>query len=102
MTQLGLMEWTPPRPAPEATVQAQELARVEGRLGEFILGWCKARLDGGEPRFHLAELAEDVECQVEGAPDSPSRILRLLRQRGQVAYRVVSRRASLYEIEAVR
>jgi hypothetical protein len=101
VTQLGLLEWTPPRPAPDATVQDQELARVEGKLGAFILDWCRAHLVAGEPRFHLAELAEDVECQFGGAPDSASRILRQLRARGHIAYRVVDRRASLYELEAL-
>jgi hypothetical protein len=101
VNQPSLLDWRPPTPAPQASEQAQHLARVEGKLGAFILSWCQAHLAGGEPRFHLASLAEDVECQFGGAPDSASRILRQLRARGHIAYRVVDRRASLYEIQGV-
>lgn len=99
--QLSLTDWRPPVAAPRASEQGQELARVESRLGAFILRWCRSHLDAGETRFHLSALAEDVTCQLGGAPDSASRILRQLRSRGHIAYRVVDRRASLYELEAL-
>lgn len=101
MNQLSLSDWRPPVAAPRASEQGQQLARVESKLGAFIITWCQAHLAAGQPRFHLAELAEDVECQFGGAPDSASRILRQLRARGHIAYRVVDRRASLYELEAI-
>lgn len=99
---LSLFDWRPPAPTPKASTQVKELARVESRIGLFILQWCRAHLDAGERRFHLAELVEDVECQLGGAPDSASRILRQLRQQGHIAYRVISRSASLYELDGVR
>jgi hypothetical protein len=100
MNQLSLMDWRPPVVAPDASEQDQHLARVGGRIGVYVLGWCRARISGGEPRFHLAELEEDIDCQLPGAPGSPARILRLLRQYGHISYRVINRRRSHYELEA--
>lgn len=53
--------------------------------------------------FHLRELTAAVERVHDGyvAPDSPARLLRLLRQRGLVQVALVSRSSSLYRIDGV-
>lgn len=100
--QASLFDWTPPRPAPAATEQQRELARVASGIGSYVLGWCRQHLDAGQRTFHLAALEEDIQCQHPSTPGSAGRILRDLRASGHVAYRVLSRRDSLYELESVR
>lgn len=101
MTQLGLLQWTPPQPAPKASEQDQELARVEGRIAEVVLEFCRLRLEtGGE--FFSSDLAAYVMRKAGGAPDSASRILRALRVSGQVQVRLLSRSQSHYRVEGVR
>jgi Fe2+ or Zn2+ uptake regulation protein len=74
------------------------LERVSSRIGAAVLSFCQAH-----KQFHAGELHQHVE-QATGvsAPASADRILRDLRQRGVVEYRVVSRRESLYEVVNVR
>lgn len=78
------------------TEQERELARVSGRIADSVFRFCQ-----DNPRFHLQEL-EDHVAAAHGhvTPGSAGRILRDLRRKGWVAYRVVSRSQSLYEIEA--
>lgn len=94
MTGLPLFDW---RPAPAAT-QQRELARVSGRIAEAIVAFCRARV--GET-FHADDLRRYVAAEVQVAPGSADRILRLLRQSGRVSYRVEDRARSLYVVEAV-
>jgi hypothetical protein len=98
--QLNLDTWRPPVVAPHASEQDQQLARVESVFAEPIIGWVHKRLAAGAPRFHLVELEEDIKAQLPGAPGSPARILRLLRQHGHISYRVINRARSHYEPEA--
>ena len=56
-----------------------------------------ARLYAGHA-FHAEELRRCVLIyEPEIAPDSPGRILRLLRQEGKLNYVVINRRNSLYQ-----
>jgi hypothetical protein len=80
----------------ELLVSAFHLSRVRSTLAAPILAFCRARV-GGE--FHMAELVAAIGAHA--SPDSPSRILRDLRQRGEVEYVVVSRAASLYRVVRV-
>lgn len=71
-----------------------ERARVSSRIAEAIISFLESHA-----RFHANELKAHVEAECgEGAPASADRILRDLRQRGLVNYRVVSKRDSLYEV----
>lgn len=79
------------------TRQGVELERVGGAIGDSVLAFCRARV-GQE--FRMEQLREHVERDGHRAPDSAGRILRMLRQRGRVAYTVVNRSASLYRIDA--
>ena len=100
--QLSLLEWRPPVASPGASEQSMQLARVESEIGESVLDWCRERLAAGTPRFHGADLAEHVKRSFGGgSPDSASRILRRLRGGGHVAYRVIKRSESLYELDRV-
>ena len=84
-----------------ATEQQRQLDRVESRITTAVLDFCAGRITDGRPVFAASELRAYVDARHAGAPGSPDRVLRDLRQRGRVAYNVVSRAASLYELTAV-
>jgi len=80
----------------EKKVQSANLHRVRERLSAPIRSFAKGRVGR---TFRMAELVEFCQRHAPGtAPDSPSRILRLLRGEGVVTYSVVNRRASEYLI----
>lgn len=81
--------------------QTENLDRVSARIGALILDWCADRLFAGPHEFHLHDLEAHVRARVGGAPDSTSRILRLLRSRKQLDYVVVRRSESLYRLVRV-
>lgn len=82
-----------------AAEQREHLERVGDNLAGPILLFCRQRLWGGRPQFHMEDLRNHLRASgIAFAPDSPSRILRELRLAGRIDYRVVNRRASLYEI----
>lgn len=93
MTQLPL-EWN--------RDNAPELDRVGGRIAGTVLQFCRWRIIGAPHEFRMAELQGYVLQHTGVAPDSPGRILRDLRQRGLIDYRVVNRRASLYQLLGVQ
>lgn len=49
--------------------------------------------------FHMDELVKFVNEWIHTAPDSPGRIMRALRQRGDIHYDLVSRGRSLYRVK---
>lgn len=73
---------------------AGHLGRVRQRIGKSILEFCHERMT-----FRADELRRFVE-EKSGftAPGTADRILRDLRKKGLVNYRVVNRRDSLYEV----
>jgi hypothetical protein len=76
-----------------------ERERVYARIAPVILTFKAERPDGA---FHAEELRDYVIAQMpEVAPDSPGRILRLLRQEGLLNYVVVNRRQSLYQFRPI-
>ena len=77
-----------------------ERSRVYSRIAPLILSFARAH--AGQS-FHAEDLRQYVLALDPGiAPDSPGRILRLLRQEGKLYYVVIDRRASLYQFRAVR
>ena len=74
-------------------IQKEHLERVGERISGAVLEFCAVR-----KRFQMAELSDWVRERTGVAPDSPGRILRQLRSVGKLNYRVVDRRASLYEV----
>lgn len=82
-------------------LQSVEFARVHGAIGTTILAFLRARLNNGLWEFRADELREWVSARHPGAPASADRILRALRQTGQVSYRVINRRQSLYRIVSI-
>ena len=70
----------------------QERARVRSRIGSLIREFCRLN-----PTFHMEDLTLYVQARIKVAPDSPGRILRLLRQQG-LKVELVSRRGSLYRV----
>jgi Fe2+ or Zn2+ uptake regulation protein len=74
--------------------QKEHLDRVSSRIGAAVLEFCREH-----HQFHAGDLHRHVEDATGiAAPASADRILRDLRQKGVVNYRVVSRRESLYEV----
>lgn len=87
--------WTPVVPAQiEREEQARQLTRVSGRIADGIRSFLRQRGAGGT--FYAHELA----AAVGGAPASADRVLRMLRNAGEVTYSV-SRSSSLYTIETI-
>jgi hypothetical protein len=80
--------------------QQENLKRVKDRLSAHVKAFCEQIGTGG--RFYAEDLRRSVAEKFKGAPDSGPRILRLLRQEGQLDYSIVNRRQSLYQIEAIK
>lgn len=76
--------------------QEQQLDRVRGKLQPMILDFYHQRLSS-EPKFFAADLRRFIASQSLVAPASPDRVLRDLRQRRKLNYRVLNRAASQYE-----
>lgn len=89
MTQLSFPE--------SAYEQQQHLARVTSAIGKAVLAFCRLH-----QTFHAAELQAHVSGECSTAPASADRVLRELRKRGLVSYRVLNRAESLYQITGVK
>lgn len=89
--------WLPP-PPPRETEQSRQIKRVRGKIGPLVMDFLRAR--GVGATFHAAELHDFVGDQV--APASADRILRDLRASGDCDYEVRNRRASEYQITALK
>jgi hypothetical protein len=76
--------------------QDEELSRVTSAIGRAILEFARVNRT-----FHAEDLRRAVSNVSVTAPASADRVLRDLRQRGLISYRVVSRTESLYEVESV-
>jgi len=81
--------------------QPRELSRVTGRIGELIVEFIEQRLRT-QPEFHAADLHKFVAAHETVAPDSPIRVMRDMKQQGQINYTLLSRRGSLYRAERNR
>jgi hypothetical protein len=76
--------------------QSLELARVSAAVAGTILEFRSALHP--QRSFHCEDLRRFVTERVPDiAPDSPSRILRDLRKKKLLDYRIIDRSASLYE-----
>ena len=72
-----------------------ELTRVSNKIKTLIIEFL---LKVGEKnRFHMHDLQEYVSKNTSIAPDSPSRVLRDLKSKKVIKYRLISRANSLYE-----
>jgi uncharacterized protein YbaR (Trm112 family) len=78
----------------ERQEQQENIERVSARIGHVVIEFCR-----NNQRFHADELRRAVIRETGiAAPASADRILRDLRQKGHISYRVVSRSESLYEV----
>jgi hypothetical protein len=80
--------------------QAQD--QVKRSLGEVITQFWELRLDTADPLFSFQQLVDYVELHGNWRPNSPGRILELLRKEGRINYVVEqasykNRRASVYK-----
>ena len=83
----------------ERSEQRANIERVSNRIAPLVYGFVKSLGAGAE--FHMTELQEHVNAASPGSPESPSRILRLLRQERKIGYTVLNRSKSLYRIDLV-
>jgi len=82
--------------------QEEEMERVSAKIARTILQFANSRLDAGSTTFHMDHLVAYVKMRVTGvAPDSASRILRDLRQKKRLDYKILSRRNSHYQLKSV-
>jgi DNA-binding PadR family transcriptional regulator len=81
---------------------AEHLERVSSRIGRAILEFLRGRMATKHVEFHAEELRKHVDDAVGWtAPGSADRILRDLRSKGVLDYKVVNRRDSLYRVLSV-
>jgi hypothetical protein len=75
-----------------------ERSRVRATIEPLVMTFYVEH--AGQP-FHIEELRSYVRSfTVNIAPDSPGRILRVLRQEGKLNYVVLNRRQSLYQFRS--
>lgn len=71
--------------------------RVNDKIIKHVMLFSnRSLLSGG--KFHMSDLTAYVSKHVEIAPDSPGRILRMLKKNGVLDYEVTNRSASEYRI----
>lgn len=80
---------------------ARELERVRKGIAVFIIEFALVVLSRESRTFHMQEMVDYVQHRKRCAPDSVSRILRLLTAQGVIQYRNSSRSESEYIIESV-
>jgi hypothetical protein len=75
--------------------QQKEIDRVRSKIASAIIAFCNCN-----HMFHADDLRRFVGLVIDSksAPASADRILRDLRKKGLVNYRVVNRHQSLYEV----
>ena len=79
--------------------QEENIERVKSRIERPIMLFAAAVMRRRDPTFHMEDLRTWVRRSVTHiAPDSPGRILRLLRQANRLDYKVISRRDSHYKL----
>lgn len=84
-------------PLSKKTNAKENLKRVRSRLEVAILDFFRSLDRYGE--FHAEELLHFIgERGITCAPDSPGRIMRLLKKEHEIDYTLVSRKGSLYKI----
>ena len=74
----------------------ENIERVKAKIGPSVIRFIKYVGEGNT--FHADDLRDWVVEETKIAPASADRILRDLRQTGQINYRVINRRKSLYEV----
>ena len=80
--------------------QEIELGRVSDRISSALMGFARARVG---KTFRADDLRKFVALSCgAAAPGSADRILRLLRARGLIEYRCLSRSESLYVVDKVQ
>lgn len=75
--------------------QNENLQRVSARIGKAILAFYE---NDPNSEFHADDLRDSVREQCgRVAPASSDRVLRDLRKKGEINYKVTNRRQSLYQ-----
>lgn len=74
----------------------EDRARVKARITTLIREYYNPGIE-----FRMSDLTQFVTSRFGGyvAPDSPGRIMRLLKQDGEINYTLISRSGSLYRWE---
>ncbi len=84
------------------TIQSTQLKRVSSRSREAVLRFFLTRVYNKRLDFRMQDLQKFVVKQVGYvAPDSPSRVMRMLRKGGSLNYEVLNRAGSQYRVLGV-
>lgn len=83
---------------PKSTEQQRQLARVSTSIGAVIVDFFKSKKPGD--LFFASELHQFVADRASIAPSSADRVMRDLRQSGEIYYSLVSRSQSQYRVES--
>ena len=75
-----------------------ERARVQEKVGPVVLRWLMDRIHQGRMTFYIGELTDYAKRHTGCAPDSPRRIMALLREEHGIEVRCFDRARSLYRI----
>jgi hypothetical protein len=86
-------------PVAEPSQQEVELQRVKMKTSDWIKQFFDAHQLGEQ--FHAEDLHEFVKAKANIAPASADRIMRDMKQSGEINYEVVNRSQSLYRKLAV-
>jgi hypothetical protein len=93
----GVMHAEPEGWEPEDdSEQTENIERVAARIEPVVLDFCREAIGKNNSVFHMEDLRTYVVQRGLVAPDSPGRILRLLRQKKKIDYLVINRRQSVY------
>ena len=80
------------------TEQEAELERVDRSIRVHVVAFLREVLTWSPPQFFATELVEYVNKHTQTAPDSPGRILRMLRRECLVSYEIIDRSKSPYKL----
>jgi len=77
-----------------------------GRVGKLIRRFCIGRIDGENPEFTGRDLfvyvLRGLPADELVAPDTPRRVLGLMREKGMLDYEVTNRARSRFKVLGVR
>lgn len=79
----------------------REVKRVRKGIAKHVLEFARERMKTKQELFHMQDLVDYVQNKKKCAPDSVSRILRLLCDEKLIRYRISSRSDSEYMLEFV-
>lgn len=82
--------------------QAEQIERVRERIARYIRVFFVLQIASGKHEFHAEDLQSYVAKMARCAPASADRVMRAMKQDGDLDYLLIDRRKSLYRAVSVR